>query len=56
MGRGCTFDSRSSIITPIFGYGCWCNFGDKFGKGGGKPKDAFDRSCKQLQRCVQSDF
>ena len=55
MGRGCTFDTQSSIITPIFGYGCWCNFGDMFGKGGGKPVDALDRSCKQLQKCVQSD-
>ena len=58
MGRGCTFDTQSSLIAPIFGYGCWCNFGDRFGKGGGKPVgglDALDRSCKQLQRCVQSD-
>jgi len=53
MGRGCTFTSQSSIISPIFGYGCWCNFGEMFGKGGGQPTDAFDRSCKQLQQCVR---
>jgi len=38
------------LLEPIYGYGCWCYFQDDFGKGKGRPKNAVDRQCRELQR------
>lgn len=45
---GSTFD-----FSEIFEYGCWCNMGDRAGRGGGKPMDAFDEVCKSMTHCYR---
>lgn len=32
----------------IDSYGCWCHFGENYGKGAGNPVDPADRICKSL--------
>lgn len=50
--------STHACTTPIsfsavWGYGCWCNFGDSLTTGSGKPVDDFDHVCKDLQMCLR---
>merc|ERR1712019_276637 len=50
--------STSTCQTPIsfsavWGYGCWCNFGNELTTGSGKPVDDFDHVCKDLQMCLR---
>ena len=37
-------------LSSINGYGCWCYFDGKFGKGKGEPIDELDQFCKTLQQ------
>ena len=46
-------------LSSINGYGCWCYFDGKFGKGKGEPIDELDQFCKTLQQgyeCVIFKF
>lgn len=40
-------------FSAVWGYGCWCNFGDQLSTGSGKPVDDFDHVCKDLQMCLK---
>lgn len=45
-------------LHALWGYGCWCNFGEDLLKGSGPPVNKFDELCKSLTlctRCVAKD-
>jgi len=52
-------DPNTSVCTTpisfgaVWGYGCWCNFGEELTTGSGKPVDDFDKVCKDLQMCLR---
>jgi len=41
------------MLQPIWGYGCWCNFGENLMQGSGKPQDAYDHICQSMQMCMR---
>lgn len=41
------------VLEPIWGYGCWCNFGENLMTGQGQPKNRHDEICKHLQECMR---
>lgn len=40
-------------LEGIWGYGCWCNFGEHLLTGGASPVNQFDEICKNLQLCLR---
>lgn len=47
-------DAGFMDMSPLFGYGCWCFFGDiDSQKGRGQPVDAYDEICKDLLQCYR---
>jgi len=40
-------------LDGIWGYGCWCNFGEHLLTGGATPVNEFDEICKNLQLCLR---
>lgn len=40
-------------LDGIWGYGCWCNFGEHLLTGGATPVNQFDEICKNLQLCLR---
>lgn len=40
-------------LKGIWGYGCWCNFGNKLLKGRGKPVNKHDKVCMDMQQCLR---
>lgn len=47
-------DAGIMDMTPLFGYGCWCFFGNINSKlGRGPPIDAYDQVCKDLTLCYR---
>lgn len=40
-------------MTPIWNYGCWCNFGEHLLKGSGDPVNKPDQFCRSLQLCLR---
>ena len=40
-------------LQAIWGYGCWCFFGDDLMKGQGQPVNQLDGYCKQMQLCLR---
>jgi len=61
MGRTNNYDScgpssecgQPFDFTAIWGYGCYCHFGEDAGKGQGKVQNSLDRLCKSLQMCYR---
>lgn len=52
------FSQRTTIgflkQTPLFGYGCWCFFGNMAASiGHGIPVDSFDNLCKNFMQCYR---
>lgn len=45
---GCTVPIK---LADIWGYGCWCNFGDELGWGRGPTLDEYDHVCNLMMRC-----
>ena len=41
------------MLQPIWGYGCWCNFGENLMQGSGKPQDDYDQICQNMQMCMK---
>ena len=41
------------MLQPIWGYGCWCNFGENLMQGRGKPQDEYDQICQSMQMCMR---
>jgi hypothetical protein len=40
-------------LDGIWGYGCWCNFGEHLLTGGAAPVNTFDEICKDMQLCLR---
>lgn len=40
-------------LSGIWGYGCWCNFGESLTEGVGKPVSEYDEICKKMQLCLR---
>lgn len=40
-------------LQAIWGYGCWCHFGDDLMKGQGQPVNQMDQFCKDMQQCLR---
>ena len=40
-------------LSHIWGYGCWCNFGDELLEGSYHPVNAYDEVCRNLQQCLK---
>lgn len=40
-------------LEPIWGYGCWCNFGSELSTGYSAPVDIYDSICRELQFCLR---
>lgn len=40
-------------LQAIWGYGCWCYFGDDLMQGQGTPVNALDGFCKNMQLCLR---
>jgi len=40
-------------LRGLWGYGCWCNFGEGLLKGSGLPVNKFDEICKSLTLCTR---
>ena len=40
-------------LSHIWGYGCWCNFGDDLLEGSYHPVNAYDEVCRNLQQCLK---
>jgi len=41
------------FLTPIWGFGCWCNFGFSLMAGSGQPVHRADEICRDLQLCLR---
>ena len=41
------------FITPIWGFGCWCNFGQALMSGTGQPVHRADEICRDMQLCLR---
>jgi len=41
------------FITPIWGFGCWCNFGQALMSGTGQPVHRADTICRDMQLCLR---
>lgn len=40
-------------LKGIWGYGCWCNFGNNLLQGRGQPVNEHDAACKRMQHCLR---
>merc|ERR1712076_201364 len=40
-------------LQAIWGYGCWCHFGEDTMKGQGTPVNMLDGFCKSMQLCLR---
>jgi len=40
-------------LSGIWGYGCWCNFGNDLLEGSGMPVNKHDKICQDLQFCLR---
>ena len=54
----CPTRSKGSCQTPfnldsIWGYGCWCNFGEDLTEGASRPANMIDNVCKNYQLCLR---
>lgn len=41
------------LLEEIWGYGCWCYFGEDYGSGRGSPVNEMDADCQALGLCYQ---
>lgn len=48
--RGFSAPWITALLSPIYGYGCWCYFQDDHGKGRGPAVNGVDSICKTLQK------
>lgn len=52
----CAADPNCNVpmnLLGIWGYGCWCNFGNYLTNGKGQPVNALDAICERMQKCLR---